>query len=221
MSDDSFIREVDEELRQDRAKALWQRYGAWIISGAIGVVLITGAVVFYQNWTQGRADASGDAFLQALALVEEGEDEAALAALAELESNGHGAYPILARLRTATLQAGRGDIEAALAGFDAVAADSSTPAVIRELARLRAAYLLVDHGSREDVASRVESLTGDAHPLRHSAREALGLAAWKAGDYDNAGSLFQQIVADASAPLNLRQRAGMMVELVRGLETSG
>jgi hypothetical protein len=221
MSDDSFIREVDEELRQDRVKAFWQQYGLWIIAGAVAIVLATAGAVLYQNWVQSRANASGDAFLQALGLAERGQAGEAEAALQQLEADGFGAYPVLARLRLATLKAGQGEIDAAIAGFDSVAADSGVPEVIRDLARLRAAYLLVDHGSREDVAARVEPLTGDAHPLRHSAREALGLAAFRAGDRDNAAALFQQIVNDAEAPLNLRERAGMMAELVRGTGASG
>ena len=35
MSDDSFIREVNEELRQDQAKALWDRYGPAFIGLAV------------------------------------------------------------------------------------------------------------------------------------------------------------------------------------------
>lgn len=221
MSDDSFIREVDEELRQDRAKAFWRRYGAWIIAGAVAIVLGTIAASLYQNWVQGKADASGDAFLQALTLVEQDQKEEALAALSDLEAEGYGAYPVLARLRKATLQAQDGDVPAAVEAFDAVAADGSVPAVIRDIARIRAAYLLVDHGSREDVSSRVESLTGDANPFRHSAREALGLAAYKAGDHENAGRLFQQITADGEAPLNVRERAGLMADLLRGLGEAG
>ena len=221
MSDDGFFREVSQELRQDQAKALWNRYGTLIIAGAVAVVVATAAFVGWEYWSQSRADRSGDAYLNALSLARDGNTEEAKAAFEALEADGYGAYPVLARMRAATLLAQEGDYDGAVAAFDSVAADSAVPLSIREMARLRAGYLLVDHGSYADVAQRVEALTAETNPLRHSAREALGLAAWKAGDYGNAGSLFQQIVADASAPLNLRERAGMMVELVRGLETSG
>src|SRR5690606_7986065 len=55
MSDDSFFREVDQELRQDRAKALWDRYGTAIIAAAIAVVVATSAVVGWDYWSQSRA----------------------------------------------------------------------------------------------------------------------------------------------------------------------
>jgi hypothetical protein len=87
---------------------------------------------------------------------------------------------------------------------------------LREMARLRAGLLLVDHGAYADVAQRVETLTAETNPLRHSAREALALAAWKEGRAADAATLFDQIVNDDAAPQGARQRATMMSELIRG-----
>lgn len=216
MSDDGFFREVSQELRQDQAKALWDRYGTLILAGAIAIVLATAAFVGWEYWNQSRADRSGDAYLNALSLARDGQTEEARAALSALEADGYGAYPVLARMRAATLSAQSGDFQGAIAGFDSVAADSAVPASIREMARLRAGYLLVDHGSYTDVAQRVETLTSDTNPLRHSAREALGLAAWKEGRASDAATLFEQILDDESVPQNMRQRASLMAELIRG-----
>jgi len=216
MSDDGFFREVSQELRQDQAKALWDRYGTLIIAGAIAVVVATAAFVGWEYWSQSRADRSGDAYLNALSLAREGNNEEAKAAFEALETDGYGAYPVLARMRAATLSAQEGDYAGAVAGFDSVAADSAVPLSIREMARLRAGYLLVGHGSYADVAQRVESLTGDSNPLRHSAREALGLSAWKEGRMVDAAALFEQILNDDNVPQNMRQRASLMSELIRG-----
>lgn len=220
MSDDSFFREVDQELRQDQAKNLWDRYGLIVVGIAVAVVLVTAAYVAWDYWNQSRANASGDAYLQALTLANEGNIEEAQQALAELEAEGYGAYPVLARMRGATLLAEQGDHAGAVAAFDEVAGDGSVPGPIRDMARLRAGLLLVDHGSYEDVAQRVETLTADTDPLRHSAREALGLAAWKEGRLADAAALFEQIVADQTAPASLRQRAELMSELIDGSDAS-
>ena len=216
MSDDSFIREVDEELRQDRARDLWRRYGIWAIAGAVAIVAGTAGIRGYQYWVESRANASGDAFLQAMTLANDGKSDEALKALAGLEKDGYGAYPVLARMRAATVRAEKGELDAAVKGFDAVAADTAIADAIRDMARLRAAFLLVDHGGREDVAARIEPLTSDANPLRHSAREALALAGWKAGNASDALKLFEQVSADESAPRNNRRRAEIMAELIRG-----
>ncbi|RUV75562.1 MAG: tetratricopeptide repeat protein [Mesorhizobium sp.] len=216
MSDDSFIREVNEEMRRDQAHALWDRFGPALLALAILVVVGTAAFVGYRYWDETRANRSGDAFSQALKLANEGKSDEALAALAELEKDGYGAYPLLARMRAATVKADKGDFAAAVKEFDEVAADTDIPAGLRDMARLRAALLLVDHGSFADVSSRVEALTDDINPLRHTAREALGLAAWKEGKAMDALKLFDQIASDDSAPRNARERATLMSELIRG-----
>lgn len=216
MSDDSFFREVNEEIRQDRAKALWDRYGALIIALAVATVLGTAAFVGYEYWTGTRSSRSGDDFAQALALANEGKNDEALAALKALETNGHGAYPVLARMRAATVMVEKGDFADAVAAFDAISNDNSIPMSIRDMARLRAAFVLVDNGSYADVSQRVEQLTADTNPLRHSAREALGLSAWKESKNQDAMKLFEQIAGDEAAPRDARERAELMIELIRG-----
>ncbi|WP_309083595.1 tetratricopeptide repeat protein [Chelativorans sp.] len=214
MSDDSFIREVNEELRQDKMKALGVRYGPLALGLAVLIVLATAGYVAYNHWTTSRANASGDRFAQALELAEEGDNGEALEILKELEASGYGAYPMLARLRTATALADSGDAQGAVAKFDEVANDSSAPGAIRDVARLRAALLLVDHGTYADVAARVETLTGEGNPMRHTAREALALAAWKEGNRENALALFGQIINDEQAPATAKERAEMMSDLI-------
>jgi hypothetical protein len=216
MSDDSFFREVNEELRQDQAKALWDRFGPAFIGLAVLVVLGTAAFVGWQYWTESQANRSGDDFAAALALANTGKNDEALAALGALEKDGYGAYPLLARMRAATVLLQKGDAAGAVKEFDEVAADSSIPDGLRDMARLRAALILVDTGAYEDVSKRVEALTPDTNALRHSAREALGLSAWKAGKAKDALALFDQIADDQGAPRDLRQRARLMSELIRG-----
>ena len=216
MSDDSFIREVNEEMRQDQARALWDRFGPLAIGLAAAVILATAGWVGWEYWTTSQANASGDRYSQALVLAGQDKPEEALAALEALQADGYGAYPVLARMRAATVLDAKGERAAAVAAFDAVAADGSVDAPVRDMARLRAGLILVDSGSYADVSSRVEALAADTNPLRHSAREALGLAAWKEGRGADALTLFEQISTDDLAPRNLRERATLMSELIRG-----
>jgi hypothetical protein len=216
MSDDSFIREVNDEIRQDQAKALWDRYGPIALGIAILVVLLTAAWVAYDYWATARANTAGDQFSQALALANEGKNDEALAALKVLEDEGYGSYPLLAKMRSGTVLFDKGDFTGAVASFDAVANDGSVPDSIRDMARLRAGLILVDQGSFADVSARLEALTNDTNTLRHAAREALGLSAWKAGSFADALKLFDQVASDDGAPRNTRERATLMAELIRG-----
>ena len=85
------------------------------------------------------------------------------------------------------------------------------------MARLRAALILVDNGSYADVAVARRGADRRHQPLRHSAREALGLVRLEGRQGRRMRSkLFDQIAADEAAPRNMRQRATLMSELIRG-----
>ena len=133
----------------------------------------------------------------------DGKNDEALKTLEALEKDGYGAYPVLARMRAATVLADKGDLAGAVAAFDKVSADTSIPLAIRDMARLRAAFILVDTGSYDDVATRVEALTADSNPcaIRPAKRSA-----WPPGrkaTSADALKLFQQISDDEAAPRNV------------------
>ncbi|MBX8802483.1 tetratricopeptide repeat protein [Ochrobactrum sp. MR28] len=220
MTDDSFIREVNEELRSEQMRAVWRRFGPILIGGAVAIVIGTAGFVGYEYWRESKAAVSGDQFLTALELAGENKTDEALSALKTLETEGAGSYPLLAQLRSATLLEQKKDMAGAVSAFDAVAADNKAPVALRDVAKLRAAYILVDTGSYDDVAKRAETLSADGNPMRGSAREVLGLAAYKAGRTDDAVKLFQQNADDAAIPANLRQRANTMLDLMRSTEAA-
>ncbi|WP_102960280.1 tetratricopeptide repeat protein [Mangrovicella endophytica] len=220
MSDEGFFREVNEELRQDRVRAVWTRFGRVIIAAAILIILATVAYVLWEQYDEAQANAAGDAYSSAVALADEGKNDEALKALDALAADGYGAYPVLARMRAAAIQETKGDSKAAVAGFDAVAADSEAPQPVRDMAAVRAGYILVDTGSLDEVRSRVERLTGDSEALRHPAREILGLASWKAGDAAGARTLFQQLLDDDQSPQGISARARLMLDVISAGDTA-
>lgn len=211
--DDSFIREVNEELRSDQMRLVWKRFGRILIGIAVLVVLGTIGKVSYEYWRDSQASAAGDEFLAALTLARDGKKDEALAALGKLEQEGFGSYPVLARMRSASLLA-ETDTQGAVNAFTTIAKDTSVPQPVRDAARLRAAYLLVDTGTYEQVSAEVEQLTTPQSATRHSAREVLGLSAYKHGDYARAKEWFDAILNDNETPRNVANRAQMLLDLI-------
>ncbi|MET0749145.1 MAG: tetratricopeptide repeat protein [Rhizobium sp.] len=211
-NDDSFIREVNEELRSDRMQYVWRRFGRLIIAAAVLVVLGTAGYVGHRYWATHEAGDNGDKFIAALALADQNKTDDALAALAVIQKDGKGAYPLLANMRAASLQAQKGDTAGAVAAFTAISKQSGVPSVISDAAKLRAAFLLVETGSYQQVSALAEELAVPANAFRHSGREVLGLAAYKAGDYAKARQWFQAIADDQQSPRNVANRAQMMLD---------
>jgi hypothetical protein len=101
------FQEVDEEVRREQLKRLWERYGNYIIAACILVIAGVGAWRGYDWWETKRAAESGAAFEQAVALAEAGKPQEAEAAFAKLATDGTAGYRVLARMReAATLRTG-------------------------------------------------------------------------------------------------------------------
>ena len=214
--DDNFIREVNEELRSDQANALWKKYGKLIIGGAVAIVLGVAGNVGYKNWVDSQAAASGDIFLEALTHAREGRNDEALAAFDQLKADGYGSYPVLAKMRAATVIAEQGNAEDAISEFLSVANDGSVADALKDVAQIRAGYLMVDVSSYDEVAAQVEVLTNTTNTMRHSAREILGLSAFKANDYARAKDWFTLVVEDTSTPQQIAARAQVILDLIAG-----
>ncbi len=216
MSDDSFIREVDEELRSERMKSIWSRFGNVIIGIAVLIVLLTAGYRGWQYYTEQQAAKSGDSFLAAIELSNDGKHDEAIATLEELGNTGHGQYPALAKIRIAAELAKKGEVDAAVAAFDEISSDSNFDTALRDIANLRAGLLLVDTGTFEEVSRRLEPLAETGKSFRHSAREGLGLVAWREKRFKDAYKWFQTIRSDVAAPSGVRTRATVMLELLAG-----
>ncbi len=201
-NDDSFIREVNEELRSDQFRSVWRRFGRIIIGLAVLIVVGTAAHRAYDYWQTQRASGSGDEFLSALKALE------------KLAAEGHGSYPVLARMRAATLQAEKGDAAGAAKTFSEIGKDSAVPPALRDAAKVRAGWLLIDSAPYDQVSAEIEAMATPQNALRNSAREALGLSAYKAGDFKKARDWFQQIADDANAPRTVANRAQIMLDLI-------
>lgn len=209
---DSFIREVNEQIRSEKIDKFWAKYRVVIIGAAALIVIGSAAAGIYDQWSRTQANSSGDQFSTALNLVAEGKNDEALAVLGELEADGYGSYPVLAKFRAAAILADKGDKDAAIAAFTQIGNDSSLVQVFRDTAKLRAAWLLVDTGTYDEVSALVEVLSTNAHAMRSSAREILGLSAYRTGDFVKAQQWFEQIASDPQAPRNVANRAQILLD---------
>jgi hypothetical protein len=205
--------EVDEEVRREQLKKLWDKYQIYIIALAILIVAAVGGWRGYQYLEAKKAAEAGDAFNKAIELSEQNKHADAEAAFADLAAKAPSGYRMLARFRVAAEVATR-DPQAAAKMLDDLAADRSISAEQQELARIRAAGLLLDSASYSDMVQRLEPETAPGTAFRHVARELLALSAFRANDSTAARQWLDMIALDAETPPSLRSRAEALQALL-------
>lgn len=210
------FQEVEEDVRRDRALALWRRWGGWAIGAALAVVVGVSAVTFWrQHERTGRAEA-GARFSAAAQLA--ATDPAAAAPLLEaIASSGPQPYATLARMKSAQLKAAAGD-SAGAAALYAQSGGAAPQAELREMAALLAALQNFDRAKRAEIEAQLAPLAASGRVYASSARELLALAALRDGDAKAARARLEEIGKDLAAPQALRARAA---ELLASLGEAG
>jgi len=200
------FQEVDEEVRRERLQKLWERYGVYLI--ALAVLLVAG-VGAYRGWEHYQAKQSaevGARFDAAMELSEaDGKSAEAQAAFAKIATDGTAGYRVLARLQEAS-ELGKTDAKAAVSAYDAIAADTSVAQPLRNVAALRAAVLLVDSAPLAEMSRRLDTLATPEGSFRHTARELLALAAYRANDAAALKRWLDAMSSDGETPQSLRLR---------------
>jgi hypothetical protein len=213
------FREVDEDLRTERAQQLWARYGKLAVAAAVALVVGVAGYTLWQQQIAERRMTAGTRYAEAEAELARGNADQAAAGWGLLvqEAKGEG-YAMLARLRLAGLAAEKGDTAGAISQYKAIAADTGLSSEYRDLATLLGTQAESATLAPEALEAALKPLLADNHALRHQAREILAAAFLKAGKIDSARTLLTAISDDPAAPTGLRARS---TELLAALGKAG
>ena len=213
---DTFLREVDEAVRQDQYRKLWDRYGVYALGSAVLVVAGVAGYKGWNYWQEKRAQDAGAKFTLALSM-EDGADAAkAREIFAGLAEQGPEGYRVLARFQLAAAEAKAGETDKAVADYDALATDPSVDPILQAYAKLQAAALRLEKADYAEMERRLKGLVDSNSAWQFSARELLGLTAYRLNDMREAERQFSALVGDQGTPPNLRERADMMLALIVG-----
>jgi hypothetical protein len=205
--------EVNEEVRRDQLKKLWDQYSIYIIAGALLIIAGVGGWRGYQYLEAKKAAEAGVAFDKAVELSEQNKHGEAEAAFNDLAAKAPWGYRMLSRMRAAA-EVATNDPQAAAKMYDDIAADGSVGAQMQELAKIRAAGLLLEKSSYPNMLTRLEPLAAPGATFRHTARELLALSAWHASDSAAARKWLDVIAGDGETPPSLRSRAEALQALL-------
>ena len=198
--------EVNEELRRQQLKSIWDRFGVYIIGFAVLIILSVGGNEIINHLNNRVSQRESNAFDNALNLIEKGNDSAGIDQLIKL-TEGKTGYKGLALFRLSSESLTNGNYQEAVDYLKKASLDKTLTNNLRVFAKIKAGLILVDNGSFSEVDVLLKEVIESGGPFSFHAKEILALALIKNGRDLEAQEIFQEIANDASAPPVLARRA--------------
>ena len=152
------FQEVDEEIRRDKAKVLWRKYGVYVIIVCVGIVLGTAGRVAWQEYKTKQQSEESGRYIVAKKLLDQGNAAEALSSFQSLASEANTGYGVVSKFQAVIARVKTGDKAGAVVDLDLIAVDNEIDPIYRGLARLQAVMLLIDDGDSEDLRRRITNL---------------------------------------------------------------
>ena len=207
---ETFLREVDENLRRDRARDFAKKYGKWLIAAVVLFLAASGGWIYWQHYQRQQSEREVEQLAEVYKTISSGNFKGAGEKLDKLSESNQPAVRASAIFTRAALAVEDKDLKLATAKYRQAAEDDDLAQPYRDMALIRQTALEFDSLKPEEVISRLQPLTKPGNPWFGSAGEMTAAALIKQGKKAEAGRLYTAIAKDKSVPETIRARAAQI-----------
>jgi hypothetical protein len=204
---ETFLREVDENLRRDQLRDMARKYGVWLIAALVLFLAAVGGWIYWQEQKKAQAADNSEVLSQIYTDIGAGRIATVPQRLDTLAGKGKGAVRASALFTRAAVAIEQNDRATAIARYRQIATDESLAEPYRDLGLIRQTSLEFDTIGPDQVIARMQPLAKPGNPWFGSAGELTAMALVKQGKRNEAGRLFAAIAADRQVPDSIRQRS--------------
>jgi len=206
-TNETFLREVDENLRRDQMRDFFRENGTWLIAAVVLFLAASGGIIWWKQYQVQVHEEQVEKLAQVYKDVGSGSIGQAPQQLDELSSSGSKAVRASAQFARAAVALQQGDTKLATTTYTAIAHDDGLPEPYRHAALIRQTALQFDQLKPAEIISRLSPLAKPGEPWFGTAGEMTALAMMKQGNNRQAAELFAAIARDQTVPETVRARA--------------
>ena len=206
---DAFINEVNEDVKNDNFKVLWNRYGIFVI---LFVVLAVSATVSFErikSWKVAQNQANTENYMVAAQLRD--NPTQTLEALQKIAGDNQGIFSDFAKLQIANVLFSQDKTEEALATLQNLLDDNTVNNEVKHIALVKLATYRVDTMPRTEFEAMLKPLIAENTSWSPLAQDLLAMAAIRDGDVDTAQTIYENILKIKDLPENFRTKVQDML----------
>lgn len=209
---EEFIREVDEDVKEEKRLKLWKKLLPYVISLSLGIILSTLGFVLWDDYTKKTKQKLGDDFTAAVELAKDEDIDAAMIALDRIVDKGSDGYVTMAKMKKASLLIEQGELEDGLEIY----LDLEKNAIDQSFRDIGTILYVINSIGKSDVNSLLLKIEPLENSLiwKSSALELKGYIYLENGEKEKAIEIFKSIDLMPNKPSSLGLRAKNMIDFL-------
>lgn len=212
--EDAFIREIDEDLKNEKLKRLWDKYGLFIILFVTLSVFIAVSFESIKAWNDKKNQENSDTFAYALQLQNQGKFDDAHKVLSSLIEKDNSIYADIAQMQSANIYLQQNKTDDAVKVLENIAKQENFNPQMKDVALLKLASFKLENAPAEEIRTMLQPMISQQNAFANNAKEILAMLAIREKDLTLAKSLYQEISISPQASETMRNRALNMLNIL-------
>lgn len=198
---DQFIKEIDEDVKNDHLKVLWNKYGLFVIAFVVLAVSATVSFEKIKDWKQAQNQARTQNYIASTQLE---TPEQTIEALQKINNANQGIFSDFAKLQIANVLFNQGKDEEALVTLQSLLDDKQVNDEVKNIALIKFATYKVDTMPRAEFETMLKPLTDTKNSWQPLAYDLIAMSAVHDGDIDTARRIYENILQLKDLPDGFR-----------------
>lgn len=213
--DDSFLKEIDKEVKNDHLKDLWQKHGLAVVLGVAAILAITVSFETIKAWSHRNNQELSNAYAVAVSMQSQGRYEESLKILRKMADSNKGIYSDIAKIQVANVLFEEGKNAEAVALLEEIINNNRVNRQMKDISIIKlASYKLDSNTPKEEISALLMPLTAEDNSWSNVAHEMLAMLAIRENDIPGAKTQYQAIIDSSDVQDNLKNRAQEMLSIL-------
>ena len=190
---DAFIREVDEDVKNDNLRVFWNKYGIYVVLFVVFCLTLAVSFESIKAWKIRRDQAMTNAYIATLNMKETGKLKESLAMLRKMSEEGNGIYRDIAKLQAVNVLLEQGHKQEALDELANIVDNVKINESLRSASRLKLVALQFDDLETAKIEEILSPIVQDKNWAPY-AQDFIAMAAVKDGNLEKAKTIYSDIL---------------------------
>lgn len=213
-ADDILFQEINEELKQEKMRNFWKKYG--ILATVVVIAALTFAVSFesIKAWQNKKAQTWSDAYAYAYNLQIQGKYDESIAVFKDIEQQNGGIYRDIAQMQIANVLLEQAKNDEALIVLTALVNNPDANVSIQNMAIFKLASYKLDNAPREEIEALLNRLIIDNGSWVNVAKEMKAMLEIREGNLSQALEIYNDILNNNELSDTLKSRVQDMISVL-------